>query len=557
MGRDRTPSPPLLLHRRRLLQIGAAALAACGGSGGKRRHDSTAPAGSDSGSGSGTDSGGIGPDGSCGPGAESASGDVEGARSGSFSASPFGLGVASGDPLHDRVVLWTRLVVEPTDVAATPDETIDVIWELGLGPELSEVVQTGLFTTDASVAHSVHVDVDGLEADTVYHYRFRVGEFVSPVGRTRTLPCDDATPDRWRMGFATCQYWMAGYYAAHRSMAEQELDLIVFLGDYIYEGGTTGGVRDHGSSEPVDLEGYRNRYGLYRSDPDLQASHASAPWVVIQDDHEVDNNYAGVVWSSDADRRARLVAAYQAWWEHMPVRTPPRADGGLEVSRSLWVGTLAQVVLLDGRQHRDAQPCNDEIGPRCPETDDERQFLGVEQEAWLEGVLAEGAPRWAVFANPVVMLPMDFGGVFLNPDQWDGYPGARQRFLDMVAQRPSTHPVLFSGDIHSSGWGWVPEDPFVTESTPVVSEVVVTPISSRIRNETFEAAAPALAAQPHIGFFDIAHNGWVEAELTPETMVVRYHWVEDAEDPGASSAVARTLTLTHGTIPGDDPDAGR
>lgn len=572
MGRDRRRAGQSLwdgsalaasvVDRRRLLKLGAAALVGCaGGSSHGPGSGEKLDAGGDSGKpdgDTGTDTGSPpNTDGTCGPDASTVEGDTAGARTGRFTSTPFLLGVASGDPLHDRVVIWTRLVVEPTDVASTPTDEVDVIWEVSTTEDFADVLFKGMVATGPDVGHSVHVDVDGLDSDAVYWYRFVLGEFTSPVGRTRTLPCVDAQPALWRMGFATCQNWLTGFYAAHRSMAEQKLDLIVFLGDYIYEGGNAGPVRDHGSSEPTTLEGYRNRHGLYRSDPDLQACHASAPWVVIQDDHEVDNNYTGVLWRSAEDTRARLAAAYQAWWEHMPVRVRPQPDGSVETQRSLHIGTLAQVVVLDGRQYRDDQPCGDVIGPRCDEADDDRAFLGAEQEAWLDEVIAENGPKWTIVGSPVVMLPMDFGGAFLNPDQWDGYPAARQRFIDAFdTHSPDTHVVVFSGDIHCSGWGWVPADPFVPDGAARLSEVIVTPISSIISDDRFVSLAGVLAAQPHIGWFDATHNGWVEAELSEEEMQVRYWSVVDITSPSSPVEVFRELLLTRGTVPAYDPLEG-
>ncbi len=446
----------------------------------------------------------------------------------------------------DRVILWTRLVVSATDVAATPDQAVDLVWELAEDAAFSQGLRRGLVSTDASVAHSVHLDVDGLSPDTVYYYRFVVGDFESPTGRTKTLPCADAVVQRLRLGFATCQNWLVGWYAPYRDMADQQLDLIVFLGDYIYESGVSGPVRDHGAEEPTTLDEYRDRHGLYRSDPDLQAAHASAPWVLIQDDHEVKNNYAGGPWAEDPERAARMAAAYRAWWEHMPVRAPAPDGGPLQVAGSLRFGSLAQVLLLDGRQFREAQPCGDQIGARCPETDDERAFLGATQEDALARAVAEAACAWVLVANPVVMLPMDLGGSFLNPDQWDGYPQARQRFLDAMAENAVGDVILFSGDIHSSGHGAVPQDPFDVQSPPVISEIVVTPISSHVSDERFALAAALLPAQPHIGFWDVERKGWVEAEIEADRVTVRFRWSTDPTDPAAELSVGHSAVILPG-----------
>jgi alkaline phosphatase D len=541
MGRDRRPIlPPPAVDRRRFLGWGAGAVgavaAACAGD---------KPGAKDS----GRDTGAPDTTGTCGPGEPTASGSVDGAGEGPFSADPFGLGVASGAPLHDRVVLWTRLVVEPTDAASTPDEAVDVVWELGETAAFTDALQTGVVQTDASLGHSVHVDVDGLEPDAVYFYRFRVGAFESATGRTKTLPCADAQPDALRIGFTACQNFMAGWYVAQRDMAAQELDLIIGLGDYIYESGRTGVVRDHGADEPVDLEGYRNRYGLYKSDADLQAMHASAPFMPIWDDHEVDNNHAGADGAAQGAEswEARRAAAYRAWWEHMPVRgAAPTADA-LTIHGELLIGDLAQILFLDGRQHRDAQPCGGQIGSRCEETDEDRTMLGAEQESWLEQRLRGAETRWVLFANPVVMLPMDFGGVFLNPDQWDGYPVARQRLMDAVATHALGEPVVFSGDIHASGVGYIPADPFDTTTEPVISEFVVPAATSTVAEDSIASIGSILGAQTHISWWDFVQKGWVLVELSRDQLVARYRLADNVADAASAVREARVWIVDAGS----------
>lgn len=545
MGRrtllDRLAPPKPGLDRRSFLTLstGAAAAALTGCTSGK---------GGDSG-----DSGraSTDPAGTCGPDDPTASGDISGAGTSPFTADPFGLGVASGDPLHDRVILWTRLVVEPTDATATPDQDVDVIWELATDEGFSDVLQQGLAVASPEHGHSVHVDVDGLDAATTYWYRFRVGDFTSAVGRTRTLPCDDAQVDSVRIGFTTCQRWPSGWYVVQRDMAAQQLDLVISLGDYIYEGGGGGRARDHSLSEPYDVVAYRDRYGLYKSDEDLRALHASAPFMAIWDDHEVDNNHAGL-HSQDrgvdaADWAARRFAAYKVWWEHMPVRGEPPTADALRIHRHATFGDLAQVLLLDGRQYRDDQPCNDRIGDRCDETDDDREFLGAEQEAWFEERLQAADTRWVLLANPVVMLPMDFGGVFLNPDQWDGYPTARQRLLDAVAAHASGTTVAFTGDIHASGVGFVPTDPFDTSSEPAIAEFVVPAATSWAGDNEIASVGSILGAQAHIEWWDFTMQGWVMAEVSPDRVVARYRLADDVTDPASAVREVRTWAVEHGT----------
>mgnify|MGYP000155924188 CR=1 FL=1 len=543
LGRPR----PRGLHRRAFLGT-LAGVAACG--------TTSKGKGSDSSGETGLDTGEPDLDGTCEPGTPTAAGSIEDVRPSPFSDNPFQLGVASGDPLFDRVILWTRLVADPTDVAASPADEADVIWEVADSQDFGNILQQGVFVASAALAHAVHVDVDGLEADTVYWYRFRCGDHTSAVGRTKTLPCPDARPESARIGFATCQNWMSGFYASHRSMAEAELDLIVFLGDYIYESGTTGAVRDHGAPEPFDLDGYRDRHGLYRSDADLQASHASAPWMPIWDDHEVDNNHAGRV-TDDTDFAARRAAAYQAWYEHMPVRLPvPSAgDTAWDIHRHVDFGTLARVILLDGRQYRDEQPCNDDIGAACDEVHDDRTLLGVDQEAWVDSAFEGQAADWVVVGNPVVMLPLDLGGVFLNPDQWDGYPTARARFLDAVAAWAPGRTVVFTGDIHAAGVGVVPEDPTVYESTPAIAEFIVPATSSRVTYDLADTVGPLLANQAHIEWWDWSVNGWTEAIVTAAGLEAVYHLVNDVTDAASDVQAARRWRVVPGDLRPVDLDA--
>jgi alkaline phosphatase D len=293
---------------------------------------------------------------------------------------PFRLGVASGEPTASSVILWTRLAPDPLAVGGgMPAEPVPVAWQVMAdeeGEEWEDVVADGTAVADPADAHALHVDVPGLEPGTWYRYRFVVDPWVSATGRTRTAPAAGATGPLV-VGQASCQDWQDGYYAAHRDLAAAGLDLLVFLGDYIYEAAAApiGGeiVRSHDSPEPTTLDEYRARYALYKSDADLQAAHAACPWVLIWDDHEVDNNYA-----ADADQdggdpeafRQRRAAAYRAWWEHQPVRLPAPDGPDLPIFRRLDLGDLATLLLVDGRQYRSDQACGApalSLEPPCPE----------------------------------------------------------------------------------------------------------------------------------------------------------------------------------------------
>ena len=312
-----------------------------------------------------------------------------------FSAPPFSLGVASGDPSSDGVVLWTRLAPVPLEGGGMPDESIEVAWDVARDERMTDVVQSGTVIATPELGHSVHVELDGLEPHRWYWYRFRSGREVSRVGRTRTLPTSGASVAELKMAFASCQHYETGYFTAYRHMLEDDLDLVFHLGDYIYEyAGRDGLVRKHTGDEIELLRDYRNRYALYRMDPDLQAVHAQFPFVVTWDDHEVDNNYAAQT-SEEEGLPAELflrrrAEAYQTYFEHMPLRRSARPVGSrMSLYRQLDYGDLASFFVLDTRQYRSDQPCGDRNGPACAGVrDPTATLLGAEQERWLmEGLI--------------------------------------------------------------------------------------------------------------------------------------------------------------------------
>ncbi len=460
-------------------------------------------------------------------------------------AAPFMLGVASGDPLPDAVVLWTRLAPDPLNGGGMPQAPITVDWQVATDGSFGTVVGSGSVQALPELAHSIHVDVTGLSPATSYFYRFRAGGFDSPVGRTRTAPASAASPASMRFGFASCQSWTSGYYTAHAHLSEEALDVVFFLGDYIYEGGGSG-VRPHNSGEIVSLADYRNRYGLYKSDPNLQASHAAFPWLVTWDDHEVDNNYAGSHEENGADPAAFLVrraAAYKAWWEHQPVRLPAPTGPDLQIYRAIGWGDLAAFFALDGRQYRDPQVCMGaglgDLGSPCPDMYAAgRTMLGNAQEAWLTGGLTSSRAMWNVLANQVVFTSMPLG-VAYNQDQWDGYPEARQRIVDTFALPEVSNPLVVTGDIHAAGVGDVHlsgEDP---SSPQVATELVCTSISSSFGGEQLIAAGEALiGALPWVHYVDARDRGYTVVELTRAGAHADFRIVSTVNDQTATVSTA-------------------
>jgi alkaline phosphatase D len=461
----------------------------------------------------------------------------------------FALGVASGDPRHDSVVLWTRLAPSPLEGGGMPAVDVPVRYEVARDERFRHVVARGLVKARPRWGHSVHALVERLRSDSWYWYRFRVGDELSPVGRTRTAPAP-GRGDAFRFLFASCQSWTSGFYAAWQHAPDEDPDLVVHLGDYIYEGGIGGGVRPHNSAEIFTIDDYRNRYGLYKGDPALQAAHAACPWVVTWDDHEVENNYAGLVPQVPADApgfAARRAAAYQAWWEHQPVRLAPPTDENLRIYRAIDWGKLARFHVLDTRQYRSDQGCaTEDLGTDCPDrTDPSRTMLGVDQERWLGRSLRHSHAAFDVLANQLVMTSMPLAGVLFNHDQWDGYAPARTRLLDQIrAAGPGTNAVVITGDIHASGVGdLIDEGP---GATPVGTELVGTSISSSFSSELAEVAEQLIRALPHVRWANTRQRGYVACDVSRSQLVARYRLVDTVAQPTSPLATATTWTVQAG-----------
>jgi len=481
-----------------------------------------------------------------------------------FESDPFTLGVASGDPLHDRVVLWTMLRPD----GDRPEGDVEVEWEVGIGPDLGEVVAKGTATAVAALGHAVHVDVDGLEPDTEYHYRFRVGGHATEPARTRTFAAPGTMPERFTFAFSSCQNWEHGFYAAYRDVAETaDLDAFVFLGDYIYEYASGGYADDRSRQTGQDfecetVEQYRERYALYRSDALLQQAHAHVPWITTWDDHEVDNDYAGAVSQDDDPEDAflqRRAAAYQVWYEFMPVRLDPPTGPDLDIYRSFAHGDLLRFHVLDTRQYRSDQqreePFVEQLGDAVQvrvEGEPGRTMLGEAQRRWLlEGAEASTA-RWDVLAQQVFM----FGGNAIagaEPpvvvvDTWDGYADERREVLESLAGSVENLVVL-TGDFHSAAVADLRADPF-DQSLPVVgSELMATSISSSFfdSDEVVEGlVAAALGSNPQIRWFD-ARRGYTRCEVTPDRWVATYRVVEDQFDEASAVTTASAWEVLAGT----------
>jgi alkaline phosphatase D len=450
---------------------------------------------------------------------------------------PFTIGVASGDPRAQSVILWTRLAPDPINGGGMPDIDVPVIWEVALDENFANIVATDFLFATAMFAHSVHAEAAGLAPDTWYYYRFRVGDdWTSAVGRTRTLPAEDSSPEAFRIALASCQNYKDGYYTAHGYLAEEDVDLVAFVGDYIYESGVNGAVRNHDGPELRNLEQYRNRYALYKSDPNLQAAHALAPWIMTWDDHEVNNNYAGLNLEAGnedvTDVLALRAAAYQAYYEHLPLRIPvPDEFGHMQIYNSFVIGDLTTVYVLDGRQYRSVQACNGRIGRPCAEVDDpQRTMLGAEQKQWLIDGLRDSTTLWNTVAQQTVFTPVNFNRTFVNPDQWDGYPPERQELLNVFAEVRNV--VVLTGDIHASGFASLNIDQNDATSEVIGYEVVGTSISSGGDTDVlFGLGDQAEALLANVHHLNSRRRGYVICELTRERLRAEYRIVSTVVQP--------------------------
>jgi alkaline phosphatase D len=465
-----------------------------------------------------------------------------------LSGNPFGLGVASGSPAHDSVVLWTRLLA-PGFFESVGKAPVTVQWEVAHDEQFARIVQQGQSQALHALAHSVHVEVPGLEPDRWYFYRFLAGGAVSPTGRTRTFPAPDALSQRLRLGYASCQRWEHGYYAAYRHMREENLDAVLFLGDYIYEYPAAGNpVRVHGGGWALTLDDYRRRHALHKGDTDLQVLHAACPWLVTWDDHEVQNDYAGLAAGENGplvDFSSRRAAAYQAYYEHMPLRATAltRAVAGLADGSEFRLhsqqrfGRLANIVMLDNRQYRDARACGRAgkagsalVNPAaCPAWDDpSRTLLGAAQERWFDGAMAQSAQGWTVIGQQTLFGRRDAQsgpGELLWNDGWDGYGAARGRLTQSLQRHRVSNPVLFSGDLHENWVGHVKADYQRADSDALGVEFCGTSITSR--SSANPRTAERLAENPHFVFADSERKGYGVAEFTPTQLTTTLRVVDD------------------------------
>ena len=449
------------------------------------------------------------------------------------------------------------------------NKPVAVRWEVADDDKFTRSVQSGQHLATADLGHSVHVEVQNLQPDRWYFYRFMVGDAVSSIGKTRTFPKAGAPVDKLRIAYASCQRWESGYFTAYRHMLAEKLDAVLFLGDYIYEypGNPVSAVRIPSLTSTMGfvltLDDYRRRYAQYKSDADLQTMHAACPWLMTWDDHEVQNDYAGLtagdsgvadIFSSPADFAMRRAAAYQAYYENMPVRasTLTKSLAGLatgaemRIFQRVDVGQLASFYLLDTRQYRDRQACSKDgklgasiVNPaKCADwLDPRRTLLGANQESWLDGELATAKQRgstWNVLAQSTL-----FGSRDNNPskdqgffnDGWDGYTPARKRLTDTLQKNGVKNAVMLGGDVHENWVGYIKADYSQTAKAQASAAIGVefcgTSITSSAGSSAVEKTPERLAENPHFVFADAKQRGYGVVEFTSKQLTTTLRVVDD------------------------------
>jgi len=469
----------------------------------------------------------------------------------------FKLGIASGDPWPDGMVLWTRLVRDPLAADGGMGEApVEVVWEIARDERLQDIVRTGVTLAMPEFGHSVHVEVGGLEPGRSYWYRFRAESAASPTGKTRTAPAPGQAVPRLRFAAAACQHWMYGNWAAYHRMADEDLDFVLHLGDYIYEVPSTSAaavkqkVRDVPIDVPKTLADYRRMHAWYKTDPAIQKAHAAFPWIAIWDDHDVENDYAGDHAPGRPARAAFLrqrAAAYQAYWEHMPLRNAQRPLGpDAQLYRRLAFGDLIDLIMLDERQYRSPLACPPPAPKRdsnhlvsaaeCADAfDPKRTMLGLDQEAWLARCLAEPArARWLVLGQQLMFSPFAKklkSGTGFDTDGWGGYAAAHQRVLDLIAARPNRDTVVLGGDIHGFIASNVPSRLEDLRSDAIAAHIVCGAISSRLGDHKSYVAS--LPNNPQIQFVDAERHGYTLCTFERDRASFAFQAVDDIRDPNS------------------------
>ncbi len=462
---------------------------------------------------------------------------------------PFTLGVACGDPAPDGFVMWTRLAPVPLaedGFGGMPPAPVPVYWEIATDAACAKIVRRGTEEAVRDWAHSVHAEVAGLDPGREYWYRFKAGPYVSPIGRALTAPAPGTLARALTLAVTSCANYQHGYFTAYTRMAEERPDLILHLGDYIYEYGKGerqcpgGNVREHEGPEATTLTGYRRRHALYKTDPDLRAAHAIAPWVPIMDDHEVRNNWMGLL---PAPRRE---AAFRAYYEHMPLRRTAVPNGpAIRLFRRLRWGSLATLHLLDTRQYRDQATCGAGFSA-CPESlDPARSITGAEQERWLLAGFRESKAMWDIIGQQVFFGRRDKhpGENVVRQDAWDGYSGSRTRVTRGWVEAGVRNTIVLTGDVHSHWAGDLALDYDDASARLVGTEFAVTSVSSGGNGHDADRARDSLIAKnPHLRFH-LRRRGYLMIKVEPTSLTASFKILHYVSTPGAPVLTAATFVV--------------
>ncbi|GII80019.1 alkaline phosphatase [Sphaerisporangium rufum] len=482
------------------------------------------------------------------------------------SADPFTLGVASGDPDHEGFVIWTRLAPQPLaedGMGGMPGRPFQVRWQVYADERCRRVVRAGVATAAPEWGHSVHVEVAGLAADRDYWYRFRAGRYVSPAGRARTAPHPLAAGGALAMAFVSCAQYEHGYFTSYRRLAEDHPDLVLHLGDYQYEYAPDtytipgGNVRDHQGPETETLAGYRQRHAQYKADPDLQAAHAAAPWLVVWDDHELDNNWADEVPEKpevpQPDFLARRAAAFRAYYENMPLRRTSVPRGiDMQLYRRIRWGRLATFHMLDTRQYRDDQGCGDGYHDCPAAVDPARSITGPAQEEWLLDGFRTSRARWDIIGQQVFFAQRDNNAgpaKVTSQDAWDGYVASRRRITQGWVDARVRNAVVLTGDVHAHWASDLKLDYDDPTGPSVGAELVATSVSTGGDGADSDPARhPYLAINPHLKFYN-NQRGYVLTKIESELMTADFKVVPHVQQPGAE-AYTRATFVVEDRVPG-------
>src|SRR3954469_17614441 len=455
----------------------------------------------------------------------------------SFLDNPFTLGVASGDPSPTGVVLWTRLAPDPLAVGGgVPAEPFEVRYELSQDEDFHAIVRKGTTVALLDEAHSAREEIQGLGPKHEYFYRFKVGDWISPVGRTRTRPPGNSMVRTTTFAFVSCQSFADGYFTPYHDVADAEdVEAVIFLGDYIYEGKNTAARTHMPFREAKTLDDYRVRHGQYKTDAGLQRAQAAHPWLITCDDHEFKNNYADLDVDPDPpggveEVRARRAAAYRAYWEHMPLSRDRKPDGpDLQLYRRFTWGQMATFNVVDGRQYRSDQPqsclTRDPSGYCVESLEPSRTMLGAEQHQWLLDDLSTTKARWNILAQQTAFAPLNQAAAGAPPrfvalaDNWEGYVAERQAIIDLVVEQQTPNFVVLTGDSHRN---WVRDIPrhYTSLEDPIGTEFLGTSITSGgdPAQRELEFSDPR---NPHLHFRN-NNRGYVKCTLTPDTWTSEY-----------------------------------